>query len=507
MVTAEWDLSRRSVQFIGQERPRSYIAFPGDPEDPVPIQLTPQERLEGTVNRLNIRLDVRKTPGEALLWLNQASSIREIGKKPILAAVNTEENTGIQELELFNMLFGRDSLIASRDLLPGYPQIARRTIISLAELQGVQKTPADDLYDKREEEEGKILHEYRDDRINQSWPYPYYGSADATPLHLQLIGAMARRYGPNILYERYKDRYGEERTILHSAAMDATWIERQMEKNPHGMVEPKRRNPKGIRYQAWRDSYDGFHHVDGRLADDTYGVSSFSVQIDAYKAFQAAAFLFLKQKSRYLELTDVLKKNILKHWVEDDRGGYFALGSELQANGSRELLEVRTSDMGHILNTDILEGEDPEKKRMRDMLVETLFSEGMRAAGGIRSLDKNEIRFTPRGYQTGRVWPKENGEIAKGLERHRYSRHAHDLHESNANIWYQTGYFPESVSGDDSPNITLGIRVADSRYQDEEPHRVEQPPQLIQAWSLTSIERSLEYLEYERTTGHPPLVG
>jgi len=200
---------------------------------------------------------------------------------------------------------------------------------------------------------------------------------------------------------------------------------------------------------------------------------------------------------------------VLKHWVEDERGGYFALGSERKADGRRELLRIRTSDMGHVLDSDILAGDDPEIVRMRDMLVASLFSEDMLAAGGIRTLGKAEVRFNPRGYQIGSVWPKENDIIARGLERHGYSSEAHNLHERNARIWQETGVLPEFVEGDDQ-SIKLVSRIVDVERIDplKRPYkfRLEQPGQLIQGWSVPSIERSLEYLEYKRIYGHPPLA-
>jgi len=53
----------------------------------------------------------------------------------------------------YNRLFGRDSIIASWQLLNDKPQIARATLKILAKFQGKKIDP------KADEEPGKILHE------------------------------------------------------------------------------------------------------------------------------------------------------------------------------------------------------------------------------------------------------------------------------------------------------------------------------------------------------------
>src|SRR4051794_37063632 len=92
----------------------------------------------------------------------------------------------------YHALFGRDSLITSLQILPFRPDVARATLAALAARQGVRDDPG------RLEEPGKIGHEFRDappsSFVEAGWPdsgaFAYYGTADATPWFLVLLGAV-----------------------------------------------------------------------------------------------------------------------------------------------------------------------------------------------------------------------------------------------------------------------------------------------------------------------------
>src|SRR5207245_1981611 len=69
-----------------------------------------------------------------------------------------------------------------------------------------------------------------------------------------------------------------------------------------------------------------------------------------------------------------LKELVLnRFWLEDGRGGYFALGTDRDHHGNLRPLAVRTSNMGHALH--LLDADDPETARRRSMLIETLFTD------------------------------------------------------------------------------------------------------------------------------------
>ncbi len=484
--------------------PQRIMAFEGDAQDPLPVYILTNEEI---VLRRPAQVIVPSLimPEEALLRITQASSVKDIGEHTVLASVNTVENAGNRDLELYGTegtVFGRDSERVALDMLPKFPAVAMTTIKFLAATQGVV---SDSL---SEEEPGRIIHEYRrpDDPVGQEisenigWKFPYYGSVDATLGYINLVSSYIQQEGNDILDEKYVNKKDKKQSIRDSVVEALIWAVGRMDRGTDGLVEFYQQSPHGIENQDVRDAREAFHHKDSTMADNTYGIASIGIQVEAYKAFQAAAKMFPEKRDEYLTRVNHLRDKILNEfWVEDEEGGYFALGSERKANGARELLKIRTSDMGRVLNSDILEGDDPEIVRKKNMLVATLTSDNMMGASGIRSLGKDELRYCPRGYWTGRIWSLSNGEIAAGFERYGFLDEAYDLHQRNANIWRKTGIFPESVDGD-SNEVSLGERIVDIEDKNKKyKFRQEQPPQLVQAWSVTSIILSLAYLDRVKT--------
>src|SRR5712691_7093301 len=88
-------------------------------------------------------------------------------------------------------IVGGDSRLTAGLVLPLDPSLALGTMRTLAGLQGTKLTPA------TEEEPGKILHEMRFGMQASLWlggSSVYYGTVDATPLFVMLLGEV-RRWG------------------------------------------------------------------------------------------------------------------------------------------------------------------------------------------------------------------------------------------------------------------------------------------------------------------------
>src|SRR5438093_3622301 len=101
----------------------------------------------------------------------------------------------------YSVPFGRDSLITGLQTLLFKPAIAAGTLRHLARFQGTKM----DAW--RDEEPGKILHEIRVGemaRLGEVPHTPYYGSVDATPLFLILIGEHAKWTGSLRVFNELK---------------------------------------------------------------------------------------------------------------------------------------------------------------------------------------------------------------------------------------------------------------------------------------------------------------
>ena len=454
-------------------------------------------------------LQVPKTlmdAGEALMQIARSPSLEEIGEHgPPVAAVATKENEDVPSLNLFEALFGRDSLIVSRFVLPQFPKLARATILALAKLQGVR---VDNI---AEEEPGRIMHEHREEgdaigvelREERAWSFPYYGSVDATPLFIILLTEYIAQEGQAIFEETYLDRDGTVKTVRDAYDRAVAWIVERTERNPEGFLEFCRVNQSGIENQVWKDSYDSYCHDNGDLANHEKGIASVEVQGYAYDALLDAADLYELHKQsqvgtgRYTSehISSLRKKaatlrenTLLYMWIEDERGGYFALGTDRGVGGELRTLKVRTSNMGHILSSRMLSNDDPKAVAMCQKIVATLTSDEMQNSGGIRTLSKKELRFTPGAYHNGSVWLWDTYICARGMRMRGFSEEADILESKILASVEATKKYPEFVRGSDTATPEISIRVVDiRRTRDNWDNRIEQPPQEVQAWTVASV--------------------
>lgn len=442
----------------------------------------------------------------AMMRLTGAATPSEIGEKgPSVAAIATEENKNIEELNLFETLFGRDSLIVSSFLLPQFPKLAKTTILTLARLQGVARN------DASEEEPGRILHENRDTnseigrmlRKERGWEFPYYGSVDATPLFVNLMLAYVEQEGRALLDESFIGKDGKTRTVRFALDAAVNWILERVNNNKEGLLEYCRKNPNGIPNQVWKDSYDSYFHKDGTIANQKKGIASIEVQGYAYDALMGASSLCRTlgnvplphiehmEKSAKLLATTVFSRL----FVNDEQGEFFALGTDRGEDGALQPLAIRTSNMGHLLSSRLLDGDAPDIVAKRAAIVRILLGESMLAAAGIRTLATTEARFRPGAYHNGSVWLWDSYYISRGLRRHGFIKEADDLVRRLFLTVEMTHKFPEFARGSDASIPELNTRIVDLwDEQTDQMNRIEQPPQEIQAWTVAAVLAA----EYER---------
>lgn len=439
---------------------------------------------------------------QQILRLTRATSPQHIGRTgPAIASLAleaTQEQDTPQYLHLFETVFGRDSLRVAIDLISSYPELARATVLELAKLQGLEE------HIEREEELGRIIHEVRDpnDPIaldltrHLGWGWPYYGSVDATPEFIRTLAAYCQRSEENsaFLTAQYTNKHGKTRTISRALELALLWIENRLHANSEGLLEYHTPLPRGIENQVWKDSPDSYHHADGTIANHAQGIASIEVQVTAYDALIDAAELFEgimdnSSKGRHLRRrADALKTAIFQHFWTEEKGGYFVLGTDRDENGALRQLKIRTSNMGHTLNSRLLMGDEPHIIKKREAVIRHIRSREMMNASGIRTLASDEVRFRPGAYHNGSVWLWDTHHIAKGLRRHGYIKEATDLDNRILHVAAHTRLFPEYVRGDNSPEPSINrytIVVWDETMQRE--NKIEQPPQEIQAWTVAAI--------------------
>ena len=428
---------------------------------------------------------------DTIMRLTDAATEREIGwNGPPRTAIAVVDNTA-SELRLFeDMRHGRDSLKFARALLPVYPQVMRSTLEWLASQQGTRFDPM------TEEEPGRILHESRSPGSEDVFgaPFPYYGSIDATPAFINAIIAYTKQEGRGFLKELVHQRDGRWRTMEDALFAAVGALKRHMG-NPEGIVEFQRTNPDGIENQGWQDSQDAYFHRDGSMANHNDGIASVEVQIESLNALLGFTELYPSDAIWTNRRMEQLADYVGNLWIKDDRGGFFALGTDRDEEGRMRRLEVLKSNSGYVLNSPLLDGDDPAIVQKREDLITTLFGPSMLNVSGIRTLSTDEIRFVPGAYHNGKVWPHDTNEIIRGLDRQGYYGLANELRMRLLGISETTGLFPESVRGDDDDEPTLNARVVDVETLEGRRKRLEQPDQPVLAMTVGATSEAQHALQ------------
>jgi glycogen debranching enzyme len=302
--------------------------------------------------------------------------------------------------------FGRDSIIVALMTLPWYPEIALGTLKYLAAHQGREANPAN------LEAPGKILHEQRDGEASRTGRTPfqtYYGSVDATPLWICLLGD----------YLEWTNDLDTVRGLESNLRAALEWM-RSTDADPDGdgFLEYAP-HAGGITNQVWKDSGDSVFDEHGR--DLEAPIAVVEVQAYTFRALQSATRIFraLGDETAALEAdeqaTTLQDQFIRAFWLED-------LGTLAHAlDAKKRPARVIVSNPGHALWAGIVSQE-----QARD-IAETLCAGEAWSGWGIRTLADGQPRFNPVSYHNGSVWPHDNALIALGLARYGLSEHVKKL--------------------------------------------------------------------------------
>jgi glycogen debranching enzyme len=303
----------------------------------------------------------------------------------------------------FMALFGRDSLLTSIMTLPVDAALATGTAATLAAHQG-------ETYDVRSEEEpGRILHEIRfgpAGTLALGGTNAYYGSADATPLFVMLLGELLRWCGPEAV--------GPELVGHADRALD--WMLKDGDPDGDGFIEYARKHEGGLLNQGWKDSWDGVNFADGTMAEAPIALAE--VQGYAYAAYLARAAIARADADdatarRWEELAAELKRRFNDAFWLPDRG-WFAIALDRD----KRPVDALTSNIGHCLWTGIVDDDKAAS------VCAHLTSPEMFSGWGVRTLATSMAAYNPLSYHNGSVWPHDTAICAAGLARYGFREEA-----------------------------------------------------------------------------------
>ncbi|MRH91593.1 amylo-alpha-1,6-glucosidase [Nocardia sp. SYP-A9097] len=401
-VVLPGSLAWRAVVPAGGSWQTEVLAQPTLGSQPIHTPLYPGEHFESSEPSRKIAA-----------WRDTAADITATDPQLALVLARTESDLGALQIHdesrggrpfvaagapWFMTLFGRDSLLTAWMALPLDVGLAVGTMQQLAEMQGQREDPM------TEEEPGRIMHEMRRGPASGAvlGGETYYGTIDATPLFVMLLG-QARRWGADT---------EAVRALLPAADAALAWIADYGDRDGDGFVEYQRATDRGLINQGWKDSFDGINDAIGHLPEPP--VALCEVQGYVYAALLARADLAdefgdgttaEQLRDRAAELRTKFAEAF---WLPEK--GWFAVALD----GGKRKLDALTSNIGHCLWSGIVSDEHAAE------VITKLSSPDMDTGFGLRTLSSSMGAFNPMSYHNGSVWPHDTAIGVAGLLRYRH---------------------------------------------------------------------------------------
>ncbi len=354
-------------------------------------------------------------------WLDYCmlqSSVPGVGYVPIAG------------LPWFQGRFARDDIFTSLFILPWYPLAMKWVLIFLLLYQGIK------LDSFREEQPGKIFHEYSTGEANRLGELPFgpsYASHDATPLLVYAAGQ----------YLRWTNDSSFLAEIYGKLVLACHWLETYADLDGDGLQEYK--TGKGLGNQNWRDSYDGIPMADGSYAVGV--IACCEQQAYAFGAFEAMSYIAERvgDKSRaahYRRQAATIQKLFLsKYWWEAEGTYHLALVGE---GHDKVPTNVVTTNPGHCLWMGIA----PEEHAVK--IMQRLLQPDVYSGWGLRGLSSQAIQYNPSGYHHA-VWMHDTAVNAWGCANYGMKGLTAQLfrNATDASLFYPYNRLPEVLGGDE----------------------------------------------------------
>lgn len=366
-----------------------------------------------------------------------ARSVEDLGALRLSDPEFPERSVVAAGAPWFMTVFGRDSLLTAWMALMLDPELALGVLQTLARFQGSTIDP------RSEEEPGRILHEMRFGEASSlalGGGSIYYGTADATPLFVILLGEV-RRWG---LSAEKVDK------LLPNADRALTWIERFGDVDGDGYVEYHRATDRGLVNQGWKDSWDAMRYQDGTIARAPIALCE--VQGYVYGAYLARAHFASEMGDqstyeRYRSKAAALKESFNRDFWLEDRG-YFAMGLDAH----KKPIDALASNMGHCLWTGIVDDDKAAS------VAAHLASAEMFSGWGVRTLARSMHGYNPISYHCGSVWPHDTAIAVAGLTRYGFVDEAHRVTLGLLDAaMAESGRLPELFSGVDRTDVCVPV--------------------------------------------------
>jgi glycogen debranching enzyme len=337
----------------------------------------------------------------------------------------------------FLALFGRDSLITGmQNLLSD----SERLTDILGALASHQATHSDTTTGAQP---GRILHELRVGRAGVFGVppgTPYFGAVDTSALFVIALGEALRWGAPSDVIA----------ALAPAARRALDWCRNYGDVDGDGFIESVP-HATGLINLGWKDSGDSMLRTDGSTVVGAVALSE--VQAYWYRALRSMAeidqALGLGDGAADLVAADDLGRRFLDAFLFDSEGGPFV---GLALDPDKQLLDVRTSNAGHVLWSGIL----PMAIGVR--VAEQLAAPDLFSGWGVRTVSSTAPGYNPFGYHRGTVWPHDTGFALHGAARYGVSATVRALAGGLTRLEEAcNGQLPELLSGIGAEAVSLPV--------------------------------------------------
>jgi glycogen debranching enzyme len=260
---------------------------------------------------------------------------------------------------------------------------------------------------------------------------PSFGSIDATPLWLVLLGETSDWIGDPVLLDR----------LWPTALRALDWVDARTAADPDGFLRYLGR-PGALANEGWKDSPDAIRDRSGAIVPAPIALAE--VQGYVYDAWRRMARMARGRADPALADRLTARARRLRRrfdaafWIGDRETVALALGRD------GRVADAISSNAGQCLWTGILNVWSERAVARRTL------ARDMDSGWGIRTLGAAEPAFDPGGYHTGSVWPHDTALIVGGLRRAGFDEAAQGLADRllEAAGALAGDRLPELISGD-----------------------------------------------------------
>ncbi len=221
-----------------------------------------------------------------------------------------------------------------------------------------------------------------------------YSGFDQTFLFVIACCEAAEQFGSELI----------DAPLVRALRLALSWIETVADEDHDRLLEYRRRSPKNLLNEPWRDSFDSLVSTGEDIPP--HPIAWLSVQAYAFKAWLAAAVYFERLGDSAAERdlrsrASVLASRVAKlFWIDGQDCPLIAL------DAAKRPIPMISSDAGHALWSGILP-DDRVPSLIRRLMMPDLLSRY-----GVRTLSAASSFFAPFSYHRSNIWPFDNAIFA-----------------------------------------------------------------------------------------------